>query len=229
MLAYAAHRRAQRQLSPRVLTTIVGVHAVALGLLVTAKVDVGEKFTPVITRIFTVPPEAPPPEPLPPEPSPQPRITPRSKIDQPEPIVPAPPLPGPALDQTPAPPNAGPNIGQEMKPLPQPIPALPLPEPKPQPVVKSGPLLVTPPDRLRPPYPEAKRRLEEEAALRLRLSIDDRGRVVGVAPVGNADPQFLDAARTHLLRFWRYKPATVDGRGVPTEITITLRFQLDDE
>jgi len=229
MLSYAAHRRSQRQLSPKVLATIIGVHAVALGLLVTAKVDVGEKFTPVITRIFTVPPETPPPEPLPPEPSPQPRITPRSKIDQPEPIIPAPPLPGPALDQTPAPPNAGPNIGQNIEPLPQPLAPLPLPQPKPQLMVKSGPVLATPPDRLRPPYPEAKRQLEEEASLRLRLSIDERGRVVAVNPVGAADPLFLAAARTHLLRYWRYKPATVDGRAVPTELAITLRFQLDDE
>lgn len=225
MLAYAAHRRTRRQLSPATLTAIVAVHVVALGILATTRMDVTSKLPPVITDVFDVPPEPAPP---PPEPLPQPRTEPpRSRLDQPEPLVPVPPQPGPAIDRTPAPPNPGPLIGAAAEP--QPLPPQPLPPQQPLPAVKVAAVLATPPDRLRPPYPEAKRRLEEEAALRLRLSIDDRGRVVAVVPVGTADPLFLAAARTHLLRFWRYKPATVDGRGVATELTVTLRFQLDDE
>ena len=81
---------------------------------------------------------------------------------------------------------------------------------------------------MRPPYPDSKRRSEEEAALRLRLSIDERGRVTAVEPIGAADPEFLAAARAHLLRFWRYKPATEDGRAVATSMVITLRFQLEE-
>ena len=51
--------------------------------------------------------------------------------------------------------------------------------------------------------------------LRLRLSIDERGRVVSVEPVGRADRSFLDAARKHLIANWRYKPATEDGKAIP--------------
>ena len=84
-------------------------------------------------------------------------------------------------------------------------------------------------DQLRPPYPEAKRRLSEEAILRLRLAIDDRGRVVAVDPVGRADPAFLAAARSHLLRHWRYRPASEGGRAVAAGVTVTLSFRLSDE
>jgi len=229
MLSYAAHRRNRRQLSPTTLAAIIGVHAVALGILATTRMDLGPKIPPVITEIFTVPPDTT--EPPPPEPVPQPRPAPRqSQVDQPEVIVPTPPQPGPAVDETPALPNPGPTIGPALDPLPPllPLPPQPLPPAKPQPVVKAGPVLATPADRLRPPYPEAKRQLEEEAVLRLRLGLDARGHVVSVDPVGSADPLFLAAARTHLVRYWRYKPATEDGRAVPATLTITLRFQLDE-
>ena len=66
-----------------------------------------------------------------------------------------------------------------------------------------------------------------EAVLRLRLTIDDRGRVTAVEPVGRADPVFLAAARRHLLAHWRYKPASENGRPAASSTVITLRFQLD--
>ncbi|MCW3797700.1 TonB family protein [Sphingomonas sp. BN140010] len=227
MLSYAAHRRNRRQLRPATLTAIIGVHAVALGLLATSKMDVGQKLAPVITEIFSVPPEikeTPPPPPPVPQPQPVPA---QSHIDTPEVIVPAPPQPGPTIDNTPAPPDSGPIAGPRVDPLPLPPQPLP-PQPLPPPTVKVAAVLATPADRLRPPYPEAKRRLEEEAVLRLRLAIDERGRVISVDPVGSADPLFLESARSHLQRFWRYKPATEGGRAVPTTLTITLRFQLDE-
>jgi protein TonB len=90
-----------------------------------------------------------------------------------------------------------------------------------------GPRPTTPESALRPPYPEAKRRLEQEAVLRLRLAIDDHGRVRSVESVGAADPMFLASARNHLIRHWRYAPATEGGRPVASSIVITLRFELD--
>ena len=94
-------------------------------------------------------------------------------------------------------------------------------------VVKFGPRLLTSGEDLKPPYPASKLVTEEEAALQLRLTIDANGRVVGVDPVGCADPVFLSAARRWLLAHWRYRPATEDGRGVTSTEVITLRFQLD--
>jgi protein TonB len=86
----------------------------------------------------------------------------------------------------------------------------------------------TPDSALRPPYPLDKRRAEEEATLHLKLSIDARGRVVSVEPIGAADPSFLEAARRHILRAWRYKPATEDGVAVPSSTVINLSFRLED-
>ncbi len=64
--------------------------------------------------------------------------------------------------------------------------------------------------------------------LQLRLTIDERGRVTAVDPVGAADPAFLAAARKHIRAHWRYRAATEDGRAVASSTVITLRFQLDD-
>jgi protein TonB len=81
---------------------------------------------------------------------------------------------------------------------------------------------------VKPPYPLDKRRAEEEATLRLRLSIDERGRVTAVEPIGPADASFLEAARRHILRAWRYKPASDDGVAVASSTVVTLSFRLDD-
>ena len=93
--------------------------------------------------------------------------------------------------------------------------------------VRVGPRFATPADAVRPPYPPSKIASDEEAVLKLKLSIDPRGRVVAVEPVGRADPAFLAAARRHLLAHWRYKPATEDGRAIASSTVITLRFQLN--
>jgi protein TonB len=86
---------------------------------------------------------------------------------------------------------------------------------------------VTPQSELKPPYPPSKLLAEEEASLRLSLTIDERGRVVAVEPIGHTDPVFLAAARRYLLAHWRFRPASEDGRAVASTTVITLRFQLD--
>lgn len=226
MLAYAAHRRSRRQLSPTTLVAIVAVHGAALTALALAKMD-GAKIREVITTVYPVheDPPPPPPEPLPQPDPPQPRPS-DSRVDQPKPTLPLPPTGGevtfdPGLSTK----DTGPIIGPGTDPVPLPRPD---PVPLPKPGITAGPVLQTSGEQLRPPYPENKRRLEEEATLRLRLGIDERGRVVSVDPVGAADPEFLASARGHLLRYWRYRPATEDGRAVATSIVVTLRFQLND-
>lgn len=221
MPAYAPTPRfADRRLHPRALALIVGGHAVLLAAVMTVKMDLPVPFRdpPIVVQPIPIPQDPPPPEPQPksnPEPS-------QSVIDKPVSIVPIP-SPRPQVDVSPIPipiptPLPGPVIGPSINPVPQPRP---LTEP-----VRIGPRLATPSSQLRPPYPQAKLEREEEAALRLRLSIDERGRVVAVEPVGRADRLFLDAARRHLIANWRYKPATEDGRPVPSSTVITLRFEL---
>lgn len=230
MLAYAANRRTQRRLSPSSLGLIVAGHALAIGLLITAKMDVSIIPKAPPTRVFDVAPPPPPPEPVPPPPKSevQPREQlpppPDSFVEQPPSVLPLPPQ-GPTFEVGPSASEMVPDIGKALE---TPLPPLPKADPLPVPPVRIAARAVTPADLLRPPYPDSKRRSEEEAVLRLRLAIDARGRVTAVEPVGAADPDFLAAARGHLLRYWRYRPATEDGKPVASSMVITLRFELED-
>jgi protein TonB len=221
MLAYAANapRPAGRSGSPRTLALILIGHAALIAAVMSAKMGVIHVDGVTPTEVFNIPIDPPtPPEPKPPEAQPNqpsfierpvtlidvPQVTQTLPIDRGPPIVPwSPPVIG---DGPPLPPA-------------NPVKATP---------VRVAAIFSTPENAIRPPYPTSKIRLQEEATLRLRLSIDARGRVTSVEPVGAADPEFLAAARRHIIRSWRYKPATEDGAGVASTIVITLRFQLED-
>ncbi|HET9810872.1 MAG TPA: energy transducer TonB [Sphingomicrobium sp.] len=209
--AYADRRR-----HPRALFLIVAGHAALLAAVMTAKMDLPAAFQPTITKIDLIDAAKPPPENSPP---PTPERKPKSVLDQPLALVPLPRQTTPSIDSTP---------------LPLPIPDLtlpitPTPETRvapPQPV-RTGPRFVTPRSQIEPPYPQSKLAIGEEAALRLRLSIDERGRVTSVQAIGPADPVFLAAARKHLIAHWSYQPAKEDGRAVASSTVITLRFELE--
>ena len=215
MLAYAPRQNAMR-LRPATLGLIIVGHVGLLALVLTANSGMILTQKPNPPDIIFVPVPKPPP-PIPPETqsNPQPSV---SRIDTVEPIVPPLPLPGPQVDIFPQPlPQPGPLIGTGT--IPTPIPLDP-------PIVRKGPRFATVGDAVRPPYPLSKREAGDEASLRLRLSIDERGRVVAVDPVGRADPTFLEAARRHILRMWRYQPAMEGAKAVTSTTTITLKFEL---
>ena len=217
---------ADRRLHPKALTLILVGHAALIAAVMTARMDLPLPFVdpPLVVQPIPIPQDPPP------MPDPQPKQQPEpadSRIDRPPVIVPVP-LPDPVQSDPaplPLPFDSGPVIGPRVDPapLPQPRPEPPRAEP-----VRVGPRIATPPSQLRPPYPQQKLEREEEAALRLRLSIDARGRVVAVEPVGEVDRAFLEAARRHLIAKWRYKPATEDGRAVASSTVITLRFELEE-
>ena len=205
---------------PRALILIVAVHAVTIGAVMTAKmaVPIIERDPPIVVDAIPIPPD-PPPNPDPPKADQQPQA-PTSDPFVPPRMVPVSIPDGTTVDTAPIPiPDPGPIVGSDPAPNPMPKPVLT--------VIRTGPRFNTPDWALRPPYPADKQRLEEEASLKLRLTIDERGRVVTVEPVGPADPSFLRAARKHLLANWRYKPATEDGRPVASSTVITLRFELE--
>lgn len=214
---------AERRRSPKALLLIVGAHAVLITAVMTAKmaVPIFQPDPPI--KIIPIKPQPEPPPPNPPKAETQdvPR-PPDSRPYTPPKNVPVPSddLTGVDTSDIPSPPDLGPiagtspDIGQY---VPQPIPA----------VVRTGPRFATPSDRIEPPYPLDKRRAEEEATLRLRISIDDRGRVVAVDPVGKADRSFLEAARRHLIANWRYKPAMEDGQAIASSTVITLTFRIE--
>ena len=220
MLAYAATRSTpvERRPHPNAMLAIIAAHVAVAALVMSAKMDLPK-------RIFHEPPikidliheeDPPPPNPIrnTTKPQPQQPIT----LTHPEPLLPLPTPPGPVV---PSSGNARPEpMGEVAVNLPVYHPAVHNP-------VKHGAALLTSGEDLKPPYPSSKLLTEEEAVLTLRLSIDERGRVVAVEPVGKTDPVFLAAARRHLLAHWRYRPASEDGRPLASSAVITLRFQLD--
>ena len=222
MLAYAAqHRTAGRSGSPKALALIVAGHMLAIGAVMSAKMELvsGTEFDP--TTIFNVPID-PPPAPAPPEPTPQaqkPSTAQESFIEKPATIVDMDEnLASTSFDRGATIDDIAAVIGTDfgLDRVEQPAP------------VRIAAKFNTPDSALKPPYPNDKLRDEEEAVLKLRLSIDPRGRVTAVDPVGAADPSFLEAARRHIIRAWRYKPATEDGVAIPSTTVITLAFRLED-
>ena len=218
MLAYAP-RPDHKTLRPATLGLIVLGHAGLLALVLTARSGV-IPVIPFTQTDVTLIEEIKPPKPLPPEPQPSPQPN-DSQIDILDPIVPPLPTPGPLFEKLPQPvPQPGPVIGTGTIPLPTPKPLDLLP------IVHKGPRFATVGDAVRPPYPDSMRQSGDEASLRLRLTIDERGRVTAVEAVGAANATFLAAARRHILRFWRYQPAMEGSRAVPSVTTVTLKFEL---
>ena len=222
MLAYAAHNRpAGRTGSPRALALIVAGHAVLIGAVMTAKMELVPGGLPTITEIVNIPIDPPPPPP----PEPQVVPTPKKPIPQPT-FIEVPPKVVDMGQSSPATVDSGPTI-RDLLPVSGGGDAMVLDPPRHEPV-RIAARFNTPNSALRPPYPLDMRRAEEEATLKLRLTIDTRGRVTAVDPVGSANPSFLEAARRHIIRAWRYKPATEDGVAVPSSTVITLSFRLED-
>lgn len=222
MLAYAAEnaRPAGRAGSPKALTLIIAGHAALIAAVMSAKMDVTRVIPTDPPILINVPPEEVPP----PEPKAKPQVEPQAPqtplITQVPPIVPMEPVvPIVPLAQGPIVPHLSPVGGSGG--------GVAIEPPRHEPVL-TGPRLATAGDALKPPYPNDKLRLEQEATLKLRLTIDARGRVTAVDPVGPADPSFLAAARRHILKVWRYKPATEDGVAVPTTMVINLSFRLEE-
>ena len=217
MLAYAANTRPLgRSESPKALALIIAGHALLLGALFMARTEIQRVISDGPDITFIDPIKPPPPNPVDDARTPTKPTT--STVDQLRPVVP-PLVPQPAFDPGPTTVDVTPDVGPIVEfPV---LPILPTADP-----VKVAARFITPDSQLRPPYPLAKLRSEEEASLRLRLTIDPRGRVTAVDPVGRADPDFLAAARRHILKAWRYTPATEGGAAVGSSVVITLKFEL---
>lgn len=220
MLAYAANRpiAGKRQSSPNALLVVISAHVALVAAVMSAKMDLPVRIYKAPIKIIDFP--------APIDPQPQPRPS-EHQIAHPMPVPapqPPPPLPLPpndGLTATPGPVDAGPIAGRGasiVSGASNPIKLLP---------IRHDPRLLTPFSELKPPYPAAKLASEEEAVLRLRLTIDEGGRVVAVDSLGRADRVFVDAARRYMMAHWRYAPATENGRAVSSSLTVTLKFMLD--
>jgi protein TonB len=220
MLAYAANapKAGARAGSPKSLTLIILGHAAVIAAVLAARPSIIDQVANGPTTVFDVPIDPPPPPERRVDPQPQQPVTQDWFIRPERPIVDMGQTIPIALDEGPTIQDIGDVIGSGPT-------VIDLPKTDP---VRVGPRFATNENALKPPYPLDKRRAEEEATLQLKLSIDTRGRVVAVEPVGPADPSFLEAARRHILRAWRYKPATEDGVAVPSSTVINLSFRLED-
>lgn len=219
MLDYAARRPvvAARPSSPNAMLIVVSAHIAVLAAVMSAKMDLPQRIATTTTIVDFLPADPPPVEPeRPTEPDqgagePNLAASPR--------IVPTPPTSLEIANASPVLPDMRDLIGSP------PGPAID-PAPRSAPVSVAAQLL-TPAALLKPPYPQSKLLSEEEAVLKLRLTIGADGRVTAVEPAARANPEFLDAARRHILAHWRYRPASEGGRAVGSSVLITLRFQLD--
>ena len=223
MLAYAAQNRriAGRAGSPKALTLIVAGHAVLIAAVMTAKMDVVGPVIDEIPKLIPIDPIEPPPPPQPKvEPQPKRPATQETFIDKTPPKVDTGQTTSIALDQ-------GPPLRDLLNDV-LPGKDVVTADPPRHIPVKVAAVFRTPESAVKPPYPNDKLRNEEEATLGLRLTIDTRGRVTAVDPVGATDPSFLEAARRHIIRAWRYRPATEDGVAVPSTMVINLSFRLED-
>jgi protein TonB len=221
MLAYAANmpKAATRTGSPKALALVLIGHAAVISAVLMAKPEIIQRVIDQTPTIYDVR-VPPPPKPFPQaDPQPTKPITQDSFIDQERPIIDMERQDSIAMTSGPKFEDIGTVIGSG--------PTTVLDPPKHVPL-KLAARMITSDNALKPPYPNDKLRAEEEATLRLRLTIDARGRVTGVDAVGAADPSFLEAARRHILRAWRYKPATEDGVAVPSSTVISLSFRLED-
>lgn len=221
MLAYAANRPVvgKRESSPNALLVVIGVHIALLAAVMSAKMDV-TKIIPREGPLINVPipPKQTPtdttrhPKPPPPTPTSADNTKKLVKTNLKDDTT----LDTKAADWLP-PAGGGTDVGGTPETLPRTVTT----------PIRHDAQLLTPASELKPPYPADKLAAEQEATLRLTLTIDANGRVTAVEPVSNADREFLAAARRYIITHWRYQPATEDGHPLSSKLTITLRFQLD--
>lgn len=220
MLAYAADnpRPASRAGSPKALTLVIAGHAALVMAVMTVKMDVVGPVIDEIPEIINIRQPPPPPPPTDSTKHPTKAATQQTFIDDTPPRV--------DMEQlTPFEFDTGATIGDIGAVIGSGPTTIDVPKHVP---VKIAAVSRTPESAVKPPYPNDKLRLEEEATLKLKLTIDAHGRVTAVDPVGAADPSFLEAARRHIIRAWRYKPATEDGVAVPSTLVVNLSFRLEE-
>jgi len=83
-------------------------------------------------------------------------------------------------------------------------------------------------DSIVPDYPDQARRRNQEGSLKLRVKIDDLGRVRDVEVVEADLPGVFDEAALEAFRNARFQPAMKDGRPVRYQAYIRVVFKLRD-
>jgi protein TonB len=186
--------------------------------------EVATLFVDLLTETPKVEPPKPKREPKPPKPRPPRREKPvqppppqqlaaQAQVVQPsDPVVPPPPAP------------PAPRIEAPAKPEPPPPPPPPRPA---DPVMLSGELAITCPDRTPPVYPSISRRLGEEGKVVLRVELDETGRIDRATVKTSSGYARLDEAALAVVRHWRCTPARRDGVAVRAVAIQPFNFLLE--
>ncbi len=81
-------------------------------------------------------------------------------------------------------------------------------------------------DRMLPLYPAVALQRHLSGLVRLEATIDERGVVKDVKTLGG--DRILAAAAVQAVRTWKYRPATLAGKRVPTTLAIQVEFKGDN-
>jgi protein TonB len=163
-----------------------------------------------------------------PAPKPSFKLVPNASAPERAPVsreTPQPPAPGDEIAASPAGPAAIPSgiitdalrSGAEVPPPPQ-------PEKAPERIggdVKLPQLLHMVP----PSYPLAAKRINLQGEVTVRASVDAAGKVVDARVVSG--PALLQQAAVDAVRHWKYEPATLDGKPVPMQMVVKVKFRLN--
>jgi protein TonB len=211
---------AQKRNSPTSLGLVILLHAALIAAVVLIK---GPAFVrmvdgPIVIRTIPIDPD-PPRIPPPPQPNqPQPR---QETFDHVPPLVDTHPV-GPTVDTHQENVVIASNTADSGSGV---IPVQP--PPPPLPVRRAAQIDAS--SRLQPPYPSAELRAQRDGRVQVRVTIGPDGRVIDVALVSATSDAFWRVTRQQALQYWRFRPATVDGRPVQDTRTMSLVFRITDQ
>ena len=169
-------------------------------------------------------------------------INPPPPPEQPKP--PKPELPKPQKIAPPEPPQVQPHLVVEAPPVvpdqpvvyvppaPPPVVLAPAPRPPevvapPQPLVLSGELSVSCPERSQPRYPMQSTRLNEQGRVLVQVELGVDGGVANATVKTSSGYRRLDEAALSAVRTWRCKPALRNGVAVPAVALQPFNFTLE--
>lgn len=187
---------------------VIALHCVALYALLSHRIlVVPDEVVTLFVETITLQP--PPRE----EPKPQPEKPRKAEKPQPQQIVAQAPVVSPA---------------ELVAPPPPPTPVVEAPPPRPAgPVMLSGELSVTCPERRPPAYPPLSRRLGEEGKVVLRVELDEQGSVSAARIATASGFARLDEAALAAVKTWRCTPARRDGQPVRAVALQPFKFVLE--
>jgi len=208
------------------LLLVLAMHGILLYVAMSYKLipPPQEAVTLFVSMINPPPKKVEPPPPEPPKPLPK-----KVELVKEKPVVkpqPAPVLVAEAPVTSPVEPVAPPPPPQPVIEVP-PAPVVEEPVKPAQPVMMTSELSLACPDRSPPNYPAASRRLGEQGQVKLKVELDEAGRVTTARVVESSGFKRLDDAGLNAVKSWRCNPATRDGKPVRAVALQPLDFILN--